>query len=127
MRWIRSGRPSLAWLQGPGPSDLWIWTDETGAQTLELSFYGRTIVSRPGSLQTGLHHHAESSPYARETGLVELDPSLREDTLRAGLALLESLAAGVANELTSRLAAELSRALEILAANPQTGEPGPKL
>jgi hypothetical protein len=116
MRWVRSGRPNLAWLQGPGPSDLWVWTEPVG-RTIELSFYGRTVLLRPSGVQTGICNHAESSPYARETGLVEFDLAPRRETLLAAIQLLEALPERIQNDVTQDFLGALRGALSALASD----------
>jgi hypothetical protein len=92
---------------------MWVWTEAEG-RTIELTFYGRTVLLRPAGVQTGICQHAESSPYARETGLVEFDAAPRRETLLAAVQLLEAIPPTIQNEVTRGFLAALRGALDSL-------------
>jgi hypothetical protein len=95
MRRIRSSRVNLDWLQGPGPTDLWVWHEVDGEQVdlVELTFFGRTVIYRGANLSTGRCEQGSGSPYAQETGLLEMDAVHDPVTLAAAETLLSALPA----------------------------------
>lgn len=90
MRRIRTSRPDVSWLQGPGPCDLWTWHDDQGAiKEQELTFFGRTLVVRHGKLHSGLSH--EGGGVMGKTGLLDFDTNLDADTLLAAYKVLSEI------------------------------------
>jgi hypothetical protein len=112
MRKIRSSRPDVSWLQGPGPCDLWTWLDDQGAiKEQELTFFGRTVVVKNGQLHTGLCHESGSGVMGK-TGLLDFDTNTDTETLIAGYKILnaipEAARAGAAEGLEKVIVAELT-------------------
>jgi hypothetical protein len=92
MRLIRTTKPHLAWLQGPGPSDLWTWTDENGeVKEQELTFFGRTVVWRQGLILTGLSHESDAAGVFGRSGQLDFDSRPDAHTLAAALQILEAI------------------------------------
>jgi len=112
MRRIRSSRPDVSWLQGPGPCDLWTWVDERGAiKEQELTFFGRTVVSKGGKLATGLCRD-DGAGVLGKTGLLDFDTNLDVEAVLAAYKILvaipEAARTPAVAELSSTIAAELS-------------------
>lgn len=114
MRRIRSSRVNLDWLQGPGPTDLWIWReiDADRADLVELTFHGRSVILRGEALSTGRCEHGTGSPYAQELGLLEMDPVLDPVTLAAAETLLGALPAEIRNPTVETLIHAIREARE---------------
>lgn len=92
MRQIRTSKPDLLWLQGPGPVDFWTWTDPAGAiREQELTFFGRTIVRRNETLMTGLCHEGAGPMSGGRMGLLDFDRDLDGETLAAGDRILGAI------------------------------------
>jgi hypothetical protein len=89
MRPIRTSKPHVTWIQGPGPSDLFtLRTPEGELAEQELTFFGRTVVVRERALMTGLCHEGGIAAYMGKTGLLDFDTKLSGETLQAALVLL---------------------------------------
>jgi hypothetical protein len=92
MRLIRTSKPDVSWIQGPGPADLWTWTETDGAiKEQELTFFGRTVLKRSGQLLTGLCHEGQTGAYHGKTGLIDFDARLDADTLSAAAILIDAI------------------------------------
>lgn len=116
MRRIRSSRVNLDWLQGPGPTDLWIWlsVDGPGVDLVELTFFGRFVMLRAGVLNTGRCEQGTGSPYAQETGLLEADQAPDPLTLRAAELVLDAIPADLRSQTIEALLAEVRAAIRLL-------------
>ncbi len=89
MRPIRTSKPRVTWIQGPGPSDLFTLHGEDGAvEQQELTFFGRTVVLKSDDLMTGLCHEGGVAAYMGKTGLLDFDSQVNGETLQAALVLL---------------------------------------
>jgi hypothetical protein len=93
MRAIKTTRPGVTWLQGPGPSDLFTLHGEGDRiEEQELTFFGRTVViNKDGGLATGLCHEGPSAGYMGKTGLLDFDTKLNPETLEGALVLLSHI------------------------------------
>ncbi len=111
MRRIRTSKPDVAWIQGPGPCDLFTWlNDQGGVKEQELTFFGRTIVWKGGKLLTGLCHEAGAGVLGK-TGLLDYDSVSDQLTLHAGKLILEAMPEATKSELTGHLARAIDEAL----------------
>lgn len=125
MRRIRSSRVNLDWLQGPGPTDLWIWhnVDGEAVDLIELTFFGRCVLLKGADLSTGRCEQGTGSPYAQETGLLELDGVHDTTTLRLAELVLDALPPDLLSPAIETLRHQVRRMREELAGAP--GGPGP--
>lgn len=111
MRRIRSSKPGVSWLQGPGATDLWTWLSDTGEiEEQELTFFGRTVVFRNQNLMTGLSDE-RGDAYFGKTGLLAFDRLLDRDTLRAAYVILTKIPPAQQDAHVSRLLEMISQAL----------------
>jgi len=107
IRRIRTSRAEVDWMQGPGPTDLWIWYGTDGEVShVELGFASRIVRLTAGVLATGRSQEAVGSSYA-QTDLVELDPALDPDTVRAARCIVDA----VPNEVRNGPIIDLVKAL----------------
>lgn len=112
MRQIRTSKPNLLWLQGPGPTDFWTWTDETGAvQEHELTFFNRTVVWRAGQILTGLSHDGYEAGVLGRSGQLDFDTRLDPLTLSASLIVLGSIPASLRSAALDAFARAIQDAL----------------
>jgi hypothetical protein len=111
LRRIRTSRVDLDWVQGPGPTDIWIWQAD-GGDHVEMSFFGRCVLHRSAGLSTGLLREGGGTPYAEDAGLIELENELSRATLAAALGILLAAPADVTSPPIVRLIAALRAALE---------------
>jgi hypothetical protein len=65
LRRIRTSRVGLDWVQGPGPTDIWVWQAD-GGDHVEMSFFGRCVLHRSAGLSTGLLREGGGTPYAED-------------------------------------------------------------
>ena len=113
MRRIRTSKPGVVWLQGPGPCDLWTYSDESEAvQAHELTFFGRTVVWREGRLLTGLCHEGVAASYTGSTGLLDFDRAVDPETLEGADRLLESIPEAVHTPATRSFRGAIRAALD---------------
>lgn len=111
MRKIRSSRPDVVWIQGPGPCDLFTWLNgQGGVKEQELTFFGRTIVWKTGKLLTGLCHEAGAGVLG-ESGLLDYDSVHDPLTLNAGKMILATMPESARSELSAHLAKAIDDAL----------------
>jgi hypothetical protein len=104
MRRIRTSKPDVAWLQGPGPTDLWTWVDDAGViKEQELTFFGRTVVWKNGALMTGLCHEGAGAAYLGETGLLDFDSKLDGEALSAAYLVLDAIVEPSRTDAVDRL------------------------
>lgn len=89
LRRIRTSRVDLDWIQGPGPTDVWIWQSD-GREHIEMSFVGRSVLLRSGHLSTGVLREGGGTPYAEDAGLIELELHHNLATLRAAFGILNA-------------------------------------
>lgn len=115
LRQIKTSKPDVTWLQGPGPTDLFTWTEENGAiKEQELTFFGRTVLARAESMTTGLCDEGGRGAYPGKTGLITFDTKLDGDTLAAAYIVLDAVPAAAKSEAVDHLKARIARALETL-------------
>ena len=113
MRQIRTSKPLVSWIQGPGPSDLFTLHLESGAiEEQELTFFGRTVVAKTESLVTGLCHEGGIAAYMGKTGLLDFDTKQNGETLQAALVLLGNIPIQLPD--VDAIAARIEKALEDL-------------
>jgi hypothetical protein len=112
MRRIRSSRVDLDWLQGLGPTDLWIWQNlgSPAPELIELTFWGRCVLLRGGIINTGRCELGGGSPYAQETGLLDLDVAPDVATLRAAEIVVAALPGEVMSPAAQGFLAEIRAA-----------------
>ncbi len=104
MRRIRSRRPQVSWLQGPGPVDLWTWVDD--AQRVveqEFTFCGRTVVFRRGQLLTGRCLEGSEASDAGRDNLLDFDLEPDPETLAAARTLAHAIPAEARGDDTAHL------------------------
>lgn len=121
MRRIRTSKANVTWLQGPGPTDLWTWSEGSGAKQ-ELTFFGRTVVLESGSMMTGLCHEGGGAAYLGKTGLIAIDTRLDLETLSAAYLVLASIPEHVRTLGSEEIRAAIRRELEARGVS----EPSPK-
>jgi hypothetical protein len=91
MRQIRTAKPDVTWLQGPGPTDLFTWTGPDG-QIIEqeLTYFGRSVVARGETITTGLCDEGGRGSYQGKTGLLSFDTKHDRETLTAAFVVLDA-------------------------------------
>jgi hypothetical protein len=111
MRRIRTSKPNVSWLQGPGPCDLWTWREDSGViLEQELTFFGRTVVLKNHQLVTGLCHEGAGG-YVGRMGVLHFDSKVDVDTLKAAAIVLEHIAQEARADGVDHLAAAIRDAL----------------
>jgi hypothetical protein len=112
MRQIKTSKPDVSWIQGPGPTDLWTWIDEMGAiKEQELTFFGRTVLLRKDQVVTGLCHEGQTGAYHGKTGLIDFDTKVDSDTLTAASIVLAAIPERTRNFAVEHLFAAVQVAL----------------
>lgn len=112
MRRIRTSRLDVAWLQGPGPADLWTWHDgQGGVRAQELTFFGHTVVAKPDQVTTGVCHDDGGPAFLGKAGLLDFDPQLDAETLAAAARLLAAVPDAVRGADVDALTARIHGAL----------------
>lgn len=113
MRRIRTSKPGVTWLQGPGPCDFWTYKDEAGAiMEQELTFFGHTVVKRGEKLHTGLCHEGVSASVLGKTGLLDFDRALDPVTLGGAAMVLDRVPDRFRSENVERFLEAIKNALD---------------
>jgi hypothetical protein len=113
MRRIRTSKPGVTWLQGPGPCDFWTYSDSDGAiLEQELTFFGHTVVKRGDELHTGLCHEGVAASVMGKTGLLDLDRVLDPITLGGAVTVLDRVPDRFRSDGVERFIAAVRAALD---------------
>jgi hypothetical protein len=117
MRQIRTSKPEMSWLQGPGPTDLFTWVGESGEiKEQELTFFGRSVLARGGSMTTGLCDEGGRGAYQGKTGILSFDTKIDADTLAAAYIVLDAMKPALQPGPVEVLKRKIADALEALGA-----------